>query len=57
MENVTISYLERYMRKFIYDKKQIIKKDPRLQNIVINVLTYMINLASAYAYILRESIL
>ena len=57
LENVTISYLERYMRKFIYDKKQIIKKDPRLQNIVINVLTYMINLASAYAYILRESIL
>lgn len=57
LENVTIFYLERYMRKFIYDKKQIIKTDPRLQNIVIDVLTYMINLASAYAYILRESIL
>lgn len=57
LENGTIFYLEKYMRKFIYDKKLAIKKDSHLKSVVIDILTYMINLASAYAYILRESIL
>ena len=57
LENGTIFYLEKYMRKFIYDKKLAIKKNSHLKSVVIDILTYMINLASAYAYILRESIL
>ena len=50
-------YLEKYMRKFVYEKKQFIKKEPRIKTIVIDILNYMIELASVHAYLLRESIL
>ncbi len=45
------------MRKFIYENKQLIKMDSRLKNIVIEILNWMIELASVHAYLLRESIL
>jgi len=45
------------MRKFIYENKQLIKRDSRLKNIVIEILNWMIELASVHAYLLRESIL
>ena len=57
LENDTVFYLEKYMRKFIYENKQLIKRDSRLKNIVIEILNWMIELASVHAYLLRESIL
>ena len=57
LESNTLFYLEKYMRKFIYENKQLIKMDSRLKNIVIEILNWMIELASVHAYLLRESIL
>ena len=57
LESDTLFYLEKYMRKFIYENKQLIKMDSRLKNIVIEILNWMIELASVHAYLLRESIL
>lgn len=57
LESDTLFYLEKYMRKFIYENKQLIKMDSRLKSIVIEILNWMIELASVHAYLLRESIL
>ncbi|MCC2600505.1 ATP-binding protein [Sphingobacterium sp. FBM7-1] len=56
-ESNTLYYLETYLRKFIFNNRQEIKKEIRLKNKVIPILEFMIERGSVHAYLLRESIL
>jgi len=57
LESITLYYLEKVMRKFIYINKEQIKKEIRLKNKVIPILDFMIERGSIQGYLLRESIL
>jgi hypothetical protein len=56
-ESNTLYYLETYLRKFIFNNRQEIKKEIRLKNKVIPILDFMIERGSVHGYLLRESIL
>lgn len=57
VESNTLYYLELYLRKFIFNNRQEIKKEIRLKNKVIPILDFMIERSSVHGYLLRESIL
>lgn len=57
LESITLIYLERFMRKFVFANKQKIKENPRLKNKVIPILEFMIERGSKHSYLLRETIL
>lgn len=57
LESNTLYYLEMYLRKFVFNNRQEIKKEIRLKNKVIPILDFMIERGSVHAYLLRESIL
>ncbi|MEA4974944.1 MAG: AVAST type 4 anti-phage nuclease Avs4 [Paludibacter sp.] len=57
LESITLHYLEKVMRKFIFMNKGQIKKEIRLKNKVIPILDFMIERGSIQGYLLRESIL
>lgn len=56
-ESNTLYYLETYLRKFVFNNRQEIKKEIRLKNKVIPILNFMIERGSVHGYLLRESIL
>ena len=56
-EEPTLVYMERVLRKYITDRKMLIRKNARLKNKLIPILTFMIERGSVQGYILRESIL
>lgn len=56
LESITLYYLEKVMRKFIFMNKEQIKKQIRLKNKVIPILDFMIERGSIQGYLLRESI-
>lgn len=57
LEPLTLYYLERFMRKFIFMNKQQIKQEIRLKNKVIPILEFMVERGSIHGYLLRENIL
>jgi len=57
LESHTLSYLENFMRKFIFINKQKLKEEVRLKNKVIPILDFMIERGSIHGYLLRENIL
>jgi len=56
LESITLYYLEKVMRKFIFMNKEQIKKEIRLKNKVIPILDFMIERGSIQGYLLRESV-
>lgn len=57
LESNTIFYLEKYLRRFIFNNRQKLKKEIRLKNKVIPILDFMIERGSVHGYLLRENIL
>ncbi|WP_073552104.1 AVAST type 4 anti-phage nuclease Avs4 [Elizabethkingia meningoseptica] len=57
VETQTLNNLELFMRKFIYMNKDKIKREIRLKNKAILILSFMIERGSTQAYLLRENIL
>jgi len=57
LESITLYYLEKDMRKYIFMNKEQIKKEIRLKTKVIPILDFMIERGSIQGYLLRESIL
>lgn len=57
LESNTLFYIECFMRKFIIENREKIKRDSRLKLKVINVLSFTIEKGSMRGYQLRESIL
>ncbi len=57
LESNTLYYLEKFLRKYIFNNRQIIKKEIRLKNKIIPILDFMIERGSIHGYLLRESIL
>ncbi|EHO13008.1 AVAST type 4 anti-phage nuclease Avs4 [Myroides odoratimimus] len=57
LELYTIDYLERYLRKFIFNNRQTIKREVKLKSKVIIILDFMIERGSVHGYLLRENIL
>lgn len=57
IESNTLFYIERFMRKFIFENMENIKKDFRLKLKVIEILSFIIEKGSIRGYQLRERIL
>lgn len=57
LESNTLFYIERFLRKFIFENRENIKRDFRLKLKVIEVLSFIIEKGSIRGYQLRESIL
>lgn len=57
LESNTLFYIERFMRKFIFENKDNIKRDFRLKLKVIEILSFIIEKGSMRGYQLRECIL
>ena len=57
LESNTLFYIERFMRKFILENREKIKRDGRLKLKVINILSFITEKGSMRGYQLRESIL
>ncbi|WEK70272.1 MAG: ATP-binding protein [Candidatus Chryseobacterium colombiense] len=57
LEVKTLQYLEKFLRTFIFQNRQKIKKGARLKNKVIIILDFVIERGSVHGYLLRESIL
>lgn len=57
LEENTLFYMERLMRKFIFLNKEKIKREIRLKSQVIPILDFMIERGSVHGYLLRESVL
>lgn len=57
LESNTLFYIERFMRKFIFENRENIKKNFRLKIKVIEILNFIIEKGSMRGYQLRESIL
>jgi hypothetical protein len=57
LESDTLYYLEKFLRKFIFNNRQKIKEEIRLKNKIIPILDFMIERGSIHGYLLRESIL
>ena len=57
LESNTLFYIERFMRKFIFENRENIKKKFRLKIKVIEILNFIIEKGSMRGYQLRESIL
>ena len=56
LESNTLYYLEKFLRKFVFNNRQKIKEEIKLKNKVIPILDFMIERGSIHAYLLRESI-
>jgi hypothetical protein len=56
-EIMTLSYMESFVRKFIFTKRQKIRENVTLKKQVITILDFMIERKSIHAYLLREEIL
>lgn len=57
LESNTLFYIERFMKKFIFENKENIKRDFRLKRKVIEILNFIIEKGSMCGYQLRESML
>ena len=57
VDNNTIYYIEHIVRNYFLLNKSGIKKDLELKNMLINILTFLVNHGSVLGYMLRESIL
>lgn len=57
LESNTLYYLEKFLRKFVFSKRQKIKEEIKLKNKVIPILDFMIERGSIHGYLLRESLL
>jgi len=57
LESNTLFYIERFLRKFIFENRENIKRDFRLKLKVIEILSFIIEKGSMRGYQLRESIL
>ena len=57
LESNTLFYIECFMRKYILENRENIKRDNRLKQKVINILSFIIEKGSMRGYQLRESIL
>ncbi|CAH3503801.1 hypothetical protein AI2716V1_2373, partial [Enterobacter cloacae] len=57
IDNNTIFYLEKYIKIFIYENKEIIKKTIDLKKCTFVILDFLVNKGEVSAYLLRESII
>ncbi|PWD87630.1 AVAST type 4 anti-phage nuclease Avs4 [Ignatzschineria cameli] len=57
LESNSLFYLEKLMRRFIFENKQRIKQETRLKTKIISILDFMIERGSAHAYHQREAIM
>jgi len=57
LESDTLCYLEKFLRKYVYNSRQKIKKEIKLKNKIIPILDFMIERGSIHGYLLRENIL
>lgn len=57
LEDNTVFYLEKYIRKYLYYNHELIKKDLYKKNKVIYILNFLIENNSSTSYMLRDSIL
>lgn len=57
IESKTIYYIENIVRNYYALNKQQIKTDTKLKNIIIDILTFLVNNGSVFGYMLREQIL
>ncbi|MCS4533939.1 AVAST type 4 anti-phage nuclease Avs4 [Neisseria montereyensis] len=57
LEPNTLFYLENILRKFTFLNREKIKRDFKLKEKLITILTFMVERASAHGYLLRENIL
>jgi len=57
IESNTIYYIENIVRNYYTLNKQQIKTDTKLKNIIIDILTFLVNNGSVFGYMLREQIL
>ena len=53
----TIYYIENIARNYFLINKSRIKKDLELKNMLIKILTFLVNHGSVFGYMLRENIL
>lgn len=57
LEASTVYYMERFMRRFVFENRPRIKTDLALRTRILTILSFMIERGSAHAYRLQESIL
>ncbi len=57
LESNTLFYIEHYLRKYVFENRENIKKDFRLKSKIIEILGFAIERGSMRSYQLRESIL
>ena len=57
LEENTNYYLENLLRKYVYEKRDTIKKNKQLKKKTLVVLNFIIEKGSAVGYILRETII
>lgn len=57
LETDTVFFIEKFIERYIYDKKETIRKNRKLRQEVILILTFLVNKGSVTGYMLRESIL
>ena len=57
LESITLYYLEKFLRKYVFINRQKIKEEIKLKNKIIPILEFMIERGSIHGYLLRESIL
>ena len=56
LENSTIYYLKTFIRKYIYNNRENIRKSPELMADVLLILEFLIEKGEISGYLLRESI-
>lgn len=57
VDSNTIFYIENIVRNYFLKNKSKIKTNLELKNLLINILTFLVNHGSVFGYMLRESIL
>ncbi len=56
-EEMTLFYMESFVRKFVFENRQKFKENIGLKNKIIDILEFMVERKSVRAYLLREEIL
>lgn len=57
LESNTLYYIESFLRKFVFENRDKIKRDFRLKSKLIEILNFIIERGSMRGYLLRESII
>lgn len=57
LEADTVYYVERYIKRYLHDNSQVVKKDLDLKNNVLVILDFLVERGEVSGYLLRETII